>query len=228
MRLVLFTALTSALVASAHAAPLPAPASPQYCITVQQLLADTKLVGQNTVFTDMPEYRHSKPMVNPLRIYQTVTYAGQRPIVVHCKVKTAAHLRAAFGAKAAGEQRFCPAITRRTRDEAVAQLKAAGNPQAAARAAAFVVDDDEPYLTGQAYLEDFQISYRSNDGKVHIRAPGLYQNYDSWITPLLPEIVQGQSYCHLATVEYLAALATGAMQPGTTITSADDAPVTPR
>jgi hypothetical protein len=48
------------------------------------------------------------------------------------------------------------------------------------------------------------------------------------VTLILPERVEGQVYCHLATAEYLKALATGALEPGTLITTADDAPVTPQ
>lgn len=209
------------------AAPLPAADSPAFCIAAQQMLASTKLVGKNTLFTDMPAYRHSKPMVDPLEIFQVVSYAGKLPVMVSCKVKTAAHLRAAFGAKAAGKQLYCPDMTRLARAEAVAELEQAGQSAAAAKAAAFVIDANEPYVTGRSYLEDFQLSYRGEDGAIHISSPGLYQDYDSWITWFLPEIVQGQSYCHLATVPYLKALALGAMQPGTTMTTADDAPVQP-
>jgi len=209
-------------------AAFPAPASAEYCVAVQKVLASTALRGENTIFTDMPSYRHSKPFVNPLRIYQVVTYRGEKPIMVSCKVKTAAHLRAAYGEKAAGAQFYCPTITRQVRDRAVAELRQAQLPAAAAKAEAFVIDDNEPYTTGQSYLADFQLSYRGEDGAVHISSPGLFQDYDSWITPLLPEKVQGQSYCHLATVDYIKALATGDMEPGTLVTTAEDAPVTPR
>lgn len=221
--------LVACLAAPAQAAgSLPAPTSADFCVAVQKILASTDIVGKNQVFTDMPSYRHSKPFVDPLRIYQVVTYDGARPIMVSCKVKTAAHLRAAYGTKAAGDQLFCPEITRRVRAQAVAELKEAGLDAAAAKAAAFVVDDNEPYVTGRSYLADFQLSSRGEDGRVHIASPGLFQDYDSWITSLLPEQVQGQSYCHLATVDYLKALATGAMAPGTVVTTVDDAPVTPR
>jgi hypothetical protein len=220
--------------AMALASPLPAserwppPGSPEFCVAAQKFLATTGMRGANTLFTDMPSYRHSKPFVKPLRIYQVVTYRGTLPIVVSCKVKTAAHLRAAYGAKAAGEQRFCPALERALQAQAVAELRAANQAAAAAKAAAFVIDAREPYLTGQAYLADFQASYRSADGAVHINPPGLYENYDSWITSFLPERFQGQSYCHLATVEYLKALARGEMAPGTTVTTGEDAPVRPQ
>jgi hypothetical protein len=181
----------------------------------------------NTVFTDMPSYRHSKPSPNPLLIYQVVTYAGQRPIMVSCKVKTAAHLRATYGAEAAGAQRSCPDFTRKVQNRAVQELREANDAAAADRAAAFVIDRNEPYTTGSAYLADFQLSYRDADGAVHINSPGLFQDYDSWITAFLPRRVQGQSYCHLATVDYLKALATGEMAPGSVVTTAEDAPVTP-
>jgi hypothetical protein len=156
-----------------------------------------------------------------------VTYRGQMPIVVSCKVKTAAHLRAAYGEDAAGEQLFCPAVTRLVQAQAVAELRDQ-DPQAAAKAAAFVIDDTEPSMTGQSYLGDFQPSYVGEDGAIHFNSPGLFQNYDHWITSFLPERVQGQSYCHLPTVAYMKAIATGAMEPGTTVVTTDDAPVTPR
>jgi hypothetical protein len=195
---------------------LPPPASEDYCKAAQQILASTTLTGSNTVFTDMPEYRHSKPSADPHRIYQVVTYAGNLPVVVSCKTKTAAHLRAVYGPEAAGAQYFCPELGRRVQR------------QAAARAAAFIVDDNEPYMTGRDYLADFELSFKAADGNVHLNSFGLFQNYDSWITRFLPWQVQGQSYCHVATVDYVKALARGEIEPGTVITTADDAPVTPR
>jgi len=159
-------------------------------------------------------------------IYQVVTYAGQRPIMVSCKVKTAAHLRATYGETAAGEQLFCPEVTRLVQIQAVAELQAY-DPAAAAKAAAFVVDENEPFITGQSYLSEFELSYVADDGAVHFNSPGLFQNYDHWITWFLPDRFQGQSYCHIASVDYMKALATGEMQPGTIITTVDDAPVTP-
>lgn len=210
------------------AEPLPAADSPAFCVAAQQILASTRQVGKNTLFTDMPSYRHSKPLVDPLLIYQVVSYAGKLPVMVSCKVKTAAHLRAAFGAGAAGKQLYCPDVTRLVRAQAVAELRQANQSAAAAKAAAFVIDANEPFTTGRSYLADFQLSYTGSDGGVHISSPGLYQDYDSWITWFLPENFQGQSYCHLATVSYLKALATGEMKPGAMMTTVDDAPVRPR
>lgn len=207
---------------------LPAPTSADFCLAAQQILASTTLTGTNTVFTDMPEYRHSKPSADPHRVYQVVTYAGAMPVAVSCKTKTAAHLRAVYGPDAAGTQYFCPELGRRVQRQAVDELTAAGETDAAARAAAMVLDQNEPYLTGRDYLADFELISKAADGSLHLSSPGLFQNYDSWITRFLPWQVQGQSYCHVATVEHVKAVARGEMEPGLVITTVDDAPVTPR
>lgn len=206
---------------------LPDPTTEAFCMRVQQILANTERPGANTVFTNMPAYRKSKPWVSYHMIYQVVTYRGDMPIMVSCKVKGSAHLRAEYGDDAAGEQQFCPVITRMTLAQAVAELEQAGDSEAAARAAAFVVNDNEPYTTGRSYLADFELSYVGEDGAIHINTPGLFQDYDSWVTLILPESVEGQVYCHIATPAYLKALATGQIEPGTVITTANDAPVRP-
>ncbi len=215
------------LPAGTHMAALPDPTTEEFCMVAQQVLANTERTGANTVFTNMPAYRRSKPKVDYHLIYQVVTYRGDMPIMVSCKVKGSAHLRDAYGEDAAGEQLNCPTMTRMTQAQAVAELEQAGDMEAAARAAAFVIDDNEPYTTGQSYLSDFELSYVAEDGTIHLNSPGLFQDYDSWVTLILPEQVEGQVYCHIATPDYLKALATGAMEPGTLMTTADDAPVRP-
>lgn len=195
---------------------------------MQQRTASTALVGRNQVFDEMPAFRHSKPRVRPLEIYQVVTYLDELPVRVSCKMKTAAQLRAVYGATAAGEQHGCPEITQALLAEAIARLQQAGRADAARRAASFVVDADEPYVTGAAYLEAYPLSHVDAQGRVHLRSVGLFQDYDSWITMFLPEILKGQCYCHWPTAEYLAALATGAVPPGTRVGTEDDAPTRPR
>lgn len=219
-----------ALVPSAHADAdsLPEPTSPEFCQSVQKIMASTDRAGEITLFTDMPEYRHSKPSADPHRIYQVVTYDGGRPIMVSCKIKGAAHLRSAYGEAAAGEQLYCPEIAQRVKAQAIEELLAANEADAAAVAEAFVIDQNEPYITGQEYLSDFQLSYRGDDGLVHVNSPGLFHDYDSWTTWILPEKFEGQAYCHVATAAYMKALATGEIEPGTMMTTADDAPVTPQ
>ena len=222
----LVAALAALAASPLSAQQLPPADSDQFCAAAQKFLSQTEREGSNTVFTDMPAYRSSKPMVDPLTNYQVVSYRGSLPVVVSCKVKGSAHLRAAYGEDAAGEQRFCPELTRAVLAQAVAELRVS-DPGAADRAAAFVVDDIEPYMTGQSYLGDFQPAYVGEDGAVHLNAPGLFQDYDSWVRYLFPERVVGQVYCHLPTTDFIKALATGAVEPGLTLTTADDAQVTP-
>ena len=93
---------------------------------------------------------------------------------------------------------------------------------------AFVIGEKEPYVTGRDYLSDFGLSYVGEDGAIHLDAPGLFQDYDSWVILILPEMVEGQVYCHFATVDYMKALAKGEMEPGKLITTVDDAPTRPQ
>ena len=221
--------LSVALAFPVHAQPsvLSEPDSAEFCQIVQQILANTTVVSNNTVFEDMPEYRHSKPAPDPLMTYQVVTYDGQMPIMVSCKIKGAAHIRSAYGDDAAGEQQYCPTVTRMVKAQAIAELKLANLTEALAVAEAFVIDDNEPFMTGRDYLSNFELSYVGDDGAIHFNSPGLFHDYDSWTTWILPENFEGQTYCHLATVDYMTAVATGQIEPGTVMTTADDAPTQP-
>jgi hypothetical protein len=211
--------------AFAQTPQLPDPTDLNFCQAVQKFMSNTTVESTNILFTDMPEYRHSKPMVNPLQTFQVVSYDGATPIMVSCKIKGAAHIRDAFGADAAGEQLFCPDVTRVLQAQAVAGLKLAGLTDAAANAEAFVLDNNEPFMTGRDYLADFELSYVGDDGAVHIQSPGLFHDYDGWTTWVLPEKFEGQAYCHLATPAYISALAMGQMEPGRVMGTADDAVV---
>jgi hypothetical protein len=220
---------SASLAVPVHAQPgsLPDPTSAAFCQIVQQILANTAMLSNNTVFEDMPEYRHSKPAPNPLMTYQVVTYDGQMPIMVSCKIKGAAHIRSAYGEDAAGEQRYCPTMARIIKVQAITELTRANLTEAVAAAEAFVIDENEPFMTGRDYLSDFELSYVGEDGAIHINSPGLFHDYDSWTTWILPENFEGQTYCHLATVDYMRAVATGRTEPGTLMTTADDAPTQP-
>lgn len=219
------TLLASAATASEHA--LPDPTSGEFCQAAQRILASTEISGTVEVFDNMPDYRSSKPSPDPLLIYQVVTYDDKRPIAVSCKVKTADHLRATYGEDAAGQQNRCSMVAGMALEQAIRELEAEYPEEAAARAREFIIDDNEPYMMGSEYLADFELSYLDPEGKVHIQSPGLQTDWESWIGWIMPDRLMGQTYCHLATVPYLKALATGAVQAGTVLTTADDAPTTP-
>ncbi len=216
------------LLAPVARADLPEPTSGEFCQRVQQVLASTEMTGEITVFSDMPEYRHSKPSPDPLMIYQVVTYDEKRPIVVSCKVKAADHLRAVYGEDAAGEQKTCSAITTLALDQAVRELEAEYPEEAAQQARRFVVDDNEPFMTGQSYLQDFELSYLDPEANIHLQSPGLQTDWENLLIWILPNRLRGQTYCHIPTVSYIKALATGAVEPGTVVGTADDAPTVPQ
>lgn len=207
---------------------LPDPTSGEFCQVAQQVLASTDMRGKITVFDNMPDYRASKPAPSPLLIYQVVTYDDKRPVAVSCKVKAADHLRSVYGEEVAGEQKTCSAMTELALQQAISELDAENPPEVTARARAFVVDDNEPFMTGQSYLQSFELSYLDPEGNVHLQSPGLQTNWDDWLIWILPDRLRGQTYCHIPTVSYIKALATGALEPGTMITTADDAPTVPQ
>jgi len=227
MRLPVMLISLLTLSAQAQNASLPAPTSPDFCIAVQHILANTRVQAINTIFDNMPDYRHSKPSPDPLMIYQVVTYDGREPIAVSCKVKTADHLRATYGENAAGEQLYCPTISEMIKAQAIAELEQEGARDAAAQARAIVIDQNEPYVTGSAYLSTFELSYVGTDGKTHINTPALQTNWEDWLLWIMPNRVRGQTYCHLATVSYMKALAKGTIEPGTLIVTTDDAKTKP-
>lgn len=231
LRKTILTLGTSALTVLSlplFAAEMPAPTSDRFCVEAQKILGNTEIEGNNEIFDNMPDYRASKPSPNPLMIYQVVTYDEVGPIVVSCKVKTVDHLKAEYGEETAGPQVYCPTIAGMLRDQAVKELNAEGNAKAAEVAAGFVIDNTEPYLMGSDYLSDFQPVYTGEDGAIHIASPGLQSNWEGWLSYIMPDRVLGQTYCHLATSEYLKRIAKGEAEPDKTITTVDDAPTTPQ
>lgn len=206
---------------------MPEPTSAEFCAAVQRLLANTAVAATNTVFDNMPDYRSSKPSPDPLMIYQVVTYDDKRAIAVSCKVKTADHIRAVYGEDAAGEQRYCPSATEAIKAQAIAELEKENPAAVVEKARAIVVDQNEPYMMGSSYLSDFPLSYTDESGVIHLNSPGLQTDWENWLIWVMPNRLRGQTYCHLPTVSYIKALATGALEPGTLITTADDAPTTP-
>jgi hypothetical protein len=223
----IISVLCNATTAVAEAANLPDPTSDRFCVEVQKILGNTDIEGANEIFDNMPDYRASKPSPNPLMIYQVITYDDVGPIVVSCKVKTVDHLQTEYGEDAAGPQVYCPAVTGMLQQQAIAELTAEGNTAAATAAEGFVIDETEPYLMGSDYLSDFQPVYMGEDGATHLASPGLQSEWDSWISPFMPDRFLGQTYCHLTTVDYMKRISKGEAEPGKTLTTADDAPVTP-
>ncbi|WP_101759410.1 hypothetical protein [Oceanicoccus sp. KOV_DT_Chl] len=198
----------------------------EFCQTVQQKISNTKVPSHNTLLTDMASFRHAKPAIDPLTIYQVVTYQQSLPVMVSCKVKSADHIREHYGANAAGEQQHCTDIAKLTIAKAISELQMT-NTQAAHQAEKIQVNNIAPGVTGRSYLASFQLSYLDDAGRVYLNAPGLLTRWEDWRFYLFPNKLRGQVYCHIPTTEYIKALALGKIEPGLEVTTEDDAPTQP-
>ena len=206
MMLIVYATITSA-------ATLPDTTTDTFCAAVQEILAETTVPSELTVYPDMAAFRQSKPTPRPLTISQVVTLDKQsRPQMVSCKVKSADHIRAVYGEAAAGKQRYCREITVMVHAKVVAKLKAEV-PELAATVRGYVIEPDEPYTTGRMYLSPFPLAFADNDGNLHINTRSLQVDWDDWRFYIMPNVLRGQTYCHLITPEYLEALARDQAQP---------------
>ena len=197
----------------ASATPLPDATDDTFCTAVQEILAGTTVHSELTVYPDIASFRQSKPSPRPLTTSQVVTLDEQgRPKMVSCKVKSADHIRAEYGEDAAGPQRYCREITVMVHAEVVAKLEAE-EPELAATVRGYVIEPDEPYTTGRMYLSDFPLAFTDGDGNLHINTQSLQVNWDDWHYWIMPNVLRGQTYCHLITPEHLEALARGQAQP---------------
>jgi hypothetical protein len=197
----------------ASATPLPDATDDTFCTAVQEILAGTTVPSEPTVYPDIASFRQSKPTPRPLTTSQVVTLDEQgRPKMVSCKVKSADHIRAEYGEDAAGPQRYCREITVMVHAEVVAKLEAE-EPELAATVRGYVIEPDEPYNTGRMYLSDFPLAFADGDGNLHINTQSLQVNWDDWHYWIMPNVLRGQTYCHLITPEHLEALARGQAQP---------------
>ena len=197
----------------ASATPLPDATTDTFCTAVQEILAGTSVPSELTVYPDIASFRQSKPTPRPLTTSQVITVDEQgRPKMVSCKVKSADHIRSEYGEDAAGPQRYCREITVMVHARVVENLEAE-EPELAATVRGYVIEPDEPYTTGRMYLSDFPLTFADSDGNLHINTQSLQVNWDDWHYWIMPNVLRGQTYCHLITPEHLEALARGQAQP---------------
>ncbi len=197
----------------ASATPLPGTTNDTFCTAVQEILAGTTVPSELTVYPDMASFRQSKPTPRPLTNSQFVTLDDQgRPKMISCKVKSADHIRSEYGDDAAGDQRYCREITVMVHAEVVARLEA-DEPELAATVRGYIIEPDEPQPTGAMYLSPFPLAFADGDSNLHINTQSLQVDWDDWRSWIMPNVLRGQTYCHLITPEHLEALARGQAQP---------------
>ena len=198
---------------SLFAAVLPATTTDTFCADVQKILADTEIESDLTVYSDIAPYRKSKLTARPLTNSQFVTLDDRlRPKMVSCKVKAADHIREEYGEDVAGAQRPCRDITLMIQGSVARKLESEG-PLLAATVRSYVIEPDEPFTTGSAYLTPFPLTFQGAEGELHINTQSLQIDWLDYKWILMPYILRGQTYCHLITPEHMEALARGEAQP---------------
>jgi len=192
---------------------LPATTTDTFCADVQKILADTEVESVLIVYSDIAAYRKSKLMISPLDNSQFVTLDDQRrPKMVSCKVKSADHIRDYYGDDAAGIQRPCRDITLLVQVNVAKQLESE-DPALAATVRSYVIEPDEPFTTGSAYLTPFPLTFPGADDTLHIHTQSLQIDWLDYKYILMPYILRGQTYCHFIAPEHMEALARGEAQP---------------
>jgi hypothetical protein len=192
---------------------LPATTTDTFCADVQKILAGTELESILTVYPDVASYRKSKLTAPPLTSSQFVALDDRgRPKMVSCKVKSADHIRDEYGEDAAGEQRPCRDITLMVQGNVARKLESE-DPTLAETVRFYVIEPDEPFTTGSAYLTPFPLTFQGADGALHIHTQSLQIDWLNYKWILMPYILRGQTYCHLITPEHMEALARGEAQP---------------
>jgi hypothetical protein len=184
-----------------------------FCVRVQQRLAGTRMVPENTVFDDLESFTKSKTAIDPLRTYQYTLpdpADGRTPWRVSCKVKTPDHLNAHYGPGTANDQGItCKDINRDTVAAVLGSLLPSERARAATAANAIIYDPDTTTIMGNRWLEPYDFAYTAADGHLHLFARNLRVNWDDWWFAWAPERFRGAYYCHLAAPEYVRRLLLG-------------------
>jgi hypothetical protein len=202
--------------AGASDSPLPpAPASDAgFCARAQQLLAGTPMVATNLVFETAADFSKSKPRIRPLETDQFVTRAEDgEPLRVSCKMKSADHIRAEYGAAAAGAERQCREVNRDTAARVYGALSDAERARLVVPPGRLLLSEDEEALTGSGFTFGADTVRFSPDGRLVVRALSIRVDWEAWWWAWMPERFRGQHSCHFIAPEYLRRLVLGEVRP---------------
>lgn len=206
---------TLALGGDAPAPPPPA-SDAGFCVRAQQLVAGTPMVATNLVFGEAADFVRSKPRVRPLETDQYVTFADaarREPLRVSCKMKSADHVRAEYGAAAASGERQCREVNRDTAARVYGSLTDAERARLVVPPARLLLAEDEEALTGAAFTRGADTVRFAPDGRLVVRALSIRVDWDAWWWAWMPERFRGQHSCHFIAPEYLRRLVLGEARP---------------
>ena len=190
---------------------------PQICSTAQAITSGSAVVPEVVIHSEYDAFVKSKPVARPLQLEQYVWYADaahQQPRMVSCKMKTADHFKAEYGADAAGSEASCAAINERILQSVLAHMSRSARQHLRFNAARDVLFDAD-FVTndGPIWLAPFAMIYADPQGRLHLKSKGMQND---WLDPrylTAPVKFRGTRYCHLVAPQYLARVLTGEVAP---------------
>jgi len=188
----------------------------QECAEAQRILANTQRPVINLSYVDYDEFILSKAQIEPLTSQQFVWYADAqrlKPKRISCKLKTADHIIAQYGADAAGAESTCQAANLAIVDRVYAALTAEERARLRFPRASVIVDADDMAETGPDWLEPrFYVSLEAD--KIHVKPRAFRADWNDPKLAKAPPRFKGTHYCHLIAPQYVKRIVLGEVNLG--------------
>lgn len=193
------------------------PSLNDYCAVAQKEISASRVPARNVLVGDYQAFRRASPSVKPLETMQYVGYADPqhtKPRMISCKLHSAAQIRAAYGATAAGESTTCARLNRRTLDAVMISMTDRQKKKMPFNGALPVaLDPDELAASEAQWLEGFTMVQTDAGGTLRIRAKSLRAgNTALRRTSTSAQVTDGRQYCHLIAPDYLRRILVGEVQ----------------
>jgi hypothetical protein len=182
----------------------------EFCTEVQHLLAATTLTSENIVYADLDAFIKSKAAPEPLVTRQYIHFEGPEPgmpRMISCKLKSADHLNAVYGARTAGHEGSCQAVNGLTLERVRTARNDPDRPSGVFDDV--VLDPDEIGPSGVVWLKPYAMLYVDDADVLHIRSKALYVSWHDERFLKMPARFRGTHYCHLIAPSYLRRLLDG-------------------
>ncbi len=195
----------------------PAPPLAEFCLEAQRVVVRTAVTPALVLHTDFDGFVKSKAAIEPLTIQQYIWSENDdqaRPVMVSCKLKSADHLNETFGKGTSAGNGRCQDMNRLT----YARLQTARAPAVVERVifepAEVAENPANPGMTGPDWLKPYEMTWRDQDGVLHVRSKGFRVDWTDPQFAASPGRFRGVQYCHLIAPEYLARLVSGQAAAG--------------
>lgn len=182
----------------------------EFCTEAQHVLAATTLTSENVVYADLDAFIKSKAAPEPLVTRQFIYFEDREPgmpRMISCKLKSADHLNAVYGARTAGHEGSCQAVNGLTLKRVRTARDDPDRPSGVFDDV--VLDPDETGPSGVVWLKPYPMLYVDDANVLHIRSKALYVSWHDERFLQMPARFRGTHYCHLIAPSYLRRLLDG-------------------